>query len=89
MQEVLMMVMAGCPHCRRAKEMMEALFERNPIFRTVPLRVVDETLEPDFAATLDYYYVPTFYVGPNKRHEGVPTEEAIEAVFAEALATEA
>ncbi len=85
MKDVLMMVMAGCPHCRRAHEMMEALCARHPEFRRVAVRVVDETADPDFAATLDYHYVPTFFVGGEKLHEGVPTEAALEAVYRKAL----
>ena len=54
MKEVLMMVMGGCPHCQRAREMMEGLCARHPEFRTVNVRMVDETIDPDFAATLDY-----------------------------------
>ena len=53
-KEVLMMVMAGCPHCRRAFDMMAALREANPAYRDVPVKVVDETVESAFAATLDY-----------------------------------
>lgn len=85
MKEILMMVMGGCPHCQRAREMMEGLCARHPEFRTVKVRMVDETIDPDFAATLDYYYVPTFFVDGKKLHEGVPTEAAIEAIYREAL----
>lgn len=85
MKEILMMMMAGCPHCRRARAWMEELCEEHPEFREVPVRMVDETLEPDFAQTLDYYYVPTYFVEGRKLHEGVPTKEAIEAVYRAAL----
>lgn len=85
MQEILMMVMTGCPHCQRAFEMMEALREQYPEFQSIPVKVVNETLEPDFAATLDYYYVPTFFVAGVKLHEGKPTKDAVEAVFRYAL----
>ena len=85
MKDVLMMVMAGCPHCRRAREIMAELCERHPEFRAVKVREVDENVEAAFAATLDYYYVPTFFVGGQKLHEGSPTEAAIEAVYRAAL----
>ncbi|MCI6590877.1 MAG: thioredoxin family protein [Lentisphaeraceae bacterium] len=85
MKPILMMVMAGCPHCRHARELMDQLFKEHPIYADIPLRIVDETEEPAFAETLDYYYVPTFFVGDQKMHEGVPTREAIEAVFLAAL----
>lgn len=85
MKDVLMMVMTGCPHCRRARELMAELCDRHPEFRAVKVREVDETVDPDFAATLDYYYVPTFFVGGQKLHEGVPSEAALEAVYRAAL----
>lgn len=85
MKDVLMMVMAGCPHCRRAREIMVDLCERHPEYRAVKVREVDENAEAAFAATLDYYYVPTFFVDGQKLHEGAPTEAAIEAVYRAAL----
>ena len=84
-KEVLMMVMAGCPHCRRAFEMMETLRAANPAYQGVTVKVVDETVESAFAATLDYYYVPTFFVDGKKLHEGQPSVAAVEAVFQAAL----
>lgn len=85
MNDVLMMVMAGCPHCQRAREIMAELRARRPEFRDVKVREVDETLAPDFVATLDYHYVPSFFVGGKKYHEGIPTAAAIEAVCRAAL----
>lgn len=81
MKSVLLMKLALCPHCQRALAMMEELFVDHPEYREVPLKIVDEGEDPAFAETLDYYYVPTFYVGDEKVHEGVPTKEAIEKVF--------
>lgn len=86
MKDVLMMVMAGCPHCRRANQMLDKLMEEHEEYRKVQIRRVDEQKEPEFAETLDYYYVPTFFVDGQKRMEGVPTMEAVEAVLKEAIA---
>ena len=85
-KEILMMVMAGCPHCRNAFEMMDTLRQEHPEYAAVKVKIVDETIEKDFAASLDYYYVPTFFVEGEKLHEGRPTLEAVEAVFKAALA---
>ena len=46
--------------------------------------MVDEKKHPEIAEKYDYYYVPTFFVGGEKVHEGVPTKEAVEAVFIKA-----
>lgn len=88
MKEILMMLLPGCPHCRRANKMIEKLVEENPAYREIPIRRVDESVEVDFANSLDYYFVPTFYVEGEKLMEGVPTEEKVRAVLDRALKAE-
>ena len=77
--------METCPHCRRAAEMIEEIFARRPEFKSIPIRKIDERKEPEYAAGFDYYYVPTFFVGDDKLHEGAPSTKAIEKVFEAAL----
>ena len=84
-KEILMMVMAGCPHCMRARQMMDELCDAHPEYKQIPVKCVDETIETAFAESLDYYYVPTFFVDGQKLHEGRPTLESIERVFQVAL----
>ncbi|MDR1651398.1 MAG: thioredoxin family protein [Synergistaceae bacterium] len=84
MKEIKMFMTASCPHCRRAAEMMDEIYSSRPEYRDIPLRKIDENKEADYASKFDYYYVPTFYVGDEKLHEGIPTKEAIEKVFAAA-----
>ena len=84
MKEVKLFVLEGCPHCRRAREWMRELFARHPEYAKVPLTIIDEEQSPGTAGAHDYYFVPTFYVGGEKRMEGVPSQEAIARVFAEA-----
>ena len=81
MKEVLMMLLPDCPYCHQADRMLKQLMEENPRYRQVPIRRVDESVEAAFADSMDYYYVPTFYVDGQKLHEGVPTKQAVEAVF--------
>lgn len=52
----------------------------------MPIRRVDESVETALADSLDYYYVPTFYVDGVKRMEGVPSKEKVRAVLDAALA---
>ena len=85
MKEVKMFMFAACPHCKRAREMMNEIFAEDPEYTRVPLTIIDETKNPEIADQYDYYYVPTFYTGEEKIMEGVPTKEAIEKVFAKAL----
>ena len=83
-----MMLLPGCPHCRRADKMIEKLVEENPTYGEIPIRRVDESVEVAFADSLDYYFVPTFYVAGEKLMEGVPTAEKIRAVLDRALKAE-
>ncbi len=85
MKEVKMFMFEGCPHCKRAREMMVEIFAEHPEYAKIPMTVIDEKKNPEIADQYDYYYVPTFYVGNEKMMEGVPTKEEIEKVFAKAL----
>lgn len=85
MKDVLMMVMAGCPHCRRANQMLDELMEEHEEYRGVQIRRVDEEVDTKLADSLDYYYVPCFFVDGRKVMEGVPTMDAVEAVLKEAI----
>lgn len=84
--DVVMMVLPGCPHCKHAFDLIDEVRAKHPEYAMIKIRVVDETQEVAFAEALDYYYVPTFFVGGKKIHEGHPTQEAILQVFAAALA---
>jgi glutaredoxin len=84
MKEIKMFLMATCPHCRRALELIDEIYAERPEYKDIPLKKIDENKEADYAAKFDYFYVPTFYVGEEKLHEGVPTREAVEKVFAAA-----
>lgn len=88
MKDVLMMVMAGCPHCRRANQMLDRLMEEHEEYRNVQIRRVDEEVDTKLADSLDYYYVPCFFVDGRKVMEGVPTMDAVEAVLKEAISQE-
>jgi len=85
MKKIQMFMFDGCPHCKRALEIMDVLFAGHPEYREIPFEMTDERQKPDYADGFDYYYVPTFFVGGEKLHEGMPNEAAIAAVFASAM----
>ncbi|MDR1884672.1 MAG: thioredoxin family protein [Synergistaceae bacterium] len=85
MKEVKMFMMETCPHCRKALSLMEEICAEHPEYKTVEIKMTDETKEPEYAGKFDYYYVPTYFVGEAKIHEGVPSREAIEKVYEEAV----
>lgn len=86
MKEVLMMMLPTCPYCKMANEMIEELQQENPEYRKVKIRRVNEEEDTALADSLDYYYVPCFFVGGIKVLEGVPTKDAIEIILKRALA---
>ena len=65
--------------------MMDELREEHPEYRKVDVEVIEETRQPELADSLDYWYVPTFFVGGRKVLEGVPTKDKVQQVFREAL----
>lgn len=84
MKKIKVFYMEGCPHCRKAFNIIDEL-KANPKYSNIDIEYIDENKEVKIASAHDYYYVPTFYVDGVKLHEGVPTEEKIENVFQEAI----
>lgn len=81
MKEIKMFMFAGCPHCMKAKEIIDDLFKSETKYSKVPLSIIDEKLQPEVADKYNYFLVPTFFVGEVKMHEGPPTKELIISVF--------
>jgi len=84
--KITMFVMQSCPYCQGAQRIMDILFAENPDYRALEIEIIDEVLHPEIAEKYDYYYVPTFYVGDEKLHEGAATIKKIRRVFDAALA---
>ena len=76
MKELKMFMFEGCPHCKRAEQMIAALLAAHPEYKDVPFVRIDEKN--------DYYYVPCFFAGDEKIAEGAPTEENVAKAFAAA-----
>ena len=85
MKEVKMFMFEGCPHCKKAQELIEALKEKCNEYAQIKILSVDEKKDPQIADAYDYYYVPAFFVDEVKVHEGVPSEEKIIIVLDKAL----
>ncbi|MDD3362283.1 MAG: thioredoxin family protein [Hespellia sp.] len=81
MKKVLMMMLADCPHCKRANQMIEELQSENPKYAAIEIQREDEEKNTALADSLDYYYVPCFFVDGEKLMEGVPSKEKIEMVL--------
>lgn len=88
MKELTMFYFKGCPFCANALRWQEELFESHPELKEVPLRMIDEKRQPALAAEYDYYYVPTYYLGEEKLHEGVKDKALVEECFRRAYECE-
>ncbi len=85
MKEILMMILADCPYCKQADRMIQELQEEKEKYRKLVIKRVDEEADTELAGSLDYYYVPSFFVDGEKLMEGVPTKEKVKAVLDAAL----
>jgi len=85
MKSILIFYQERCPFCKKAFRYIEELKVESPIYGTVDIRTVEETLEPELADQYDYYYVPTFYMDGNKVHEGGIFKDEVEALLKKAL----
>ena len=56
-----------------------------PELEDIEIELIEESQQPEIADQYDYYYVPTFYVGDEKVHEGGIYPEEIEGVLRRAL----
>jgi glutaredoxin len=74
-----------CPHCQKAFKFIEELKEEKDIYRLIEPRLIEETLEVDYAALFDYFLVPTFYIDEIKVHEGVVSKEQVREILEQAL----
>ena len=65
--------------------MVKELQDSYPELRGVNIEAIEEQEQKELADSLDYWYVPTYFVDGVKLLEGVPTKEKVEAVLRAAL----
>jgi glutaredoxin len=85
MKELTYFRLESCPYCRRAENYLDELMKENPEYKNIPIKPIDEDKQPEIANSFDYWYVPCFYAGSKKLHEGAATKEKIKAVLDAAL----
>ena len=56
----------------------------DPRYQNLRITKIDEGENPELADQYDYYYVPTFYLGAQKKLEGALTRAQIQALLDEA-----
>ena len=87
MKKLTFIYLKGCPYCMKAMKAFDALLGANEEYKKVEIDAVEEGENPDRIATLDYYNVPTYYIGDEKLFEASPGDsyEVIEAATKKAL----
>lgn len=85
MKKVTIFYQPRCPFCKKAFTYIEELVSENPQFGKIEIERIDELDRPDYADKFDYYYVPTFYVGDKKVHEGGIFKEEVRRLLQSVL----
>ena len=85
MKPVKLFYLKNCPFCRKALRYIGDAKAAHPELAAVGIEMIEESEHPDVADTYDYYYVPTFYVGDEKVHEGGIYPDEVEQVLRKAL----
>lgn len=81
MKPIKMFMMKTCPHCQNALRWMDEVKKEQPEYDALQIAMIDERERPDIADAYDYYYVPCYYVGDEKVHEGAASKEIVQNVF--------
>lgn len=85
MTELTYFYLPNCPHCKLATRLLSELATENPAYAAVPVRRIDESADKATAAAYDYWYVPCFFLGQTKLHEGHAEKEDVRRVLDAAL----
>ncbi|MFI3288999.1 MAG: glutaredoxin domain-containing protein [Rikenellaceae bacterium] len=79
MKKITMFIQPRCPFCVKALKYIDEAKANYPELDPIEIEIHDELKEPEFADKFDYYYVPTFYIGEEKVHEGgIYADEVVE-----------
>ena len=85
MKELTYFYLSGCPFCRAADRMLKELETEHPEFSKIPIKKIEERENATLAERYDYYYVPCFWIGNQKLHEGAASKEKLRAVLDKAI----
>lgn len=85
MKPVKLFYLKSCPFCQEGVALHRRGQGGAPELAAVGIEMIEESEQPALADTFDYYYVPTFYVGGVKVHEGGVYPEEVEKILRSAL----
>lgn len=86
MSTITLFYLKHCPYCKKAFRYIDELKSEHPELSQMEINAVEEEENPDVANAHDYYYVPTFYIGGQKVHEGGIFKPEVERLLRTALA---
>ncbi|MFI3278225.1 MAG: glutaredoxin domain-containing protein [Rikenellaceae bacterium] len=81
MSKLTMFIQPRCPFCIKALKYIDEAKSAHAELSAVEIEVVDELTEVARADSYDYYYVPTFFLGDKKLHEGGIYADEVEALL--------
>ena len=73
MKEIELFYLTRCPYCINAKKAIDELIAENPSYSSIRIKWIEESLEPEIAASRDYYNVPTVFFDGRKLYEAKPS----------------
>ena len=85
MKDITLFYLEACPYSLRARKCMKDLCSEHPEYANIPVKMVEEREQRDYANKFDYYYVPCFYVDGKKVAEGAIDKDGVKKVFDRAL----
>ena len=69
MKSLTMFYLDDCGYCTKAFRALDELYSHNPVYRKIPIKMIEESQQPDIANQYNYYAVPSFFDGKDKLFE--------------------
>jgi glutaredoxin len=85
MEKILVFRLTYCGYCRQALQYIEEALQKYPEFKALEIEYVDEAKEWQRARQYNYYYVPCFFIGSQKVHEGPVNSHQVVKILRQAL----
>ena len=85
MKKLTLFYLPSCPHCKLALKCLEELKRDNGDYARVEIDLIDESRDKALAESYDYWYVPCFFEGKTKLHEGHAEKADVKAVLDHAV----
>jgi len=80
-EELKLFILPNCPYCLEVLGFIKILKSEESKYKDIEVTIIDEQKNFGVAAKYNYYYVPSFYLGHIKLHEGAATKNKVAAIF--------